>query len=160
MSTNATASRPVPLATDDRPLHLRHVKPCDPWLSALIQTTPGVMRHYRFSEAAGTVCEDSTGIKDGTYVGAPTLQAAGLWVPDDAANYSVDFSGAGQYVTLPTMADDSAKRQLFTDKNSGQTLSAGSSQLRIDQNKKKGKYQFTGESSDDSYSSNSNSDQD
>jgi hypothetical protein len=62
-----------------------------------ISATAGLVNYWQFGEASGTVATDNKAAANGTYVGAPTLGAAGVITND--SNTAVTFDGATQYAT-------------------------------------------------------------
>ena len=69
----------------------------DTYRQAVVNTGP--VGYWRMGEASGTNAVDQMGANNGTYVGTPTLGAAGALVGD--SNTAVTFDGLSQYVTVP-----------------------------------------------------------
>lgn len=60
----------------------------------------GPALHWRLGESAGTNANDETANnRDGTYVGTPTLGAAGALSGGGDSDTAVTFSGSGQWIT-------------------------------------------------------------
>lgn len=68
----------------------------------------GPLAYWRFDEPSGTNAADTAGHAsgpfDGTYVGSPTLDAAGV-MQDGSGSPSVDLNGSSQYVNVDPIAD-------------------------------------------------------
>lgn len=66
----------------------------------IVRGTPGLVEHYRLGESSGTTAAGLLAVRDGTYVGTPTLGVAGAINNDN--DTAVEFNGSTQWVTAGT----------------------------------------------------------
>lgn len=60
---------------------------------------------WRLGDSSGTVAVDQQGLRNGTYVGAPTLGVPGLLLSDPGADTCVDFDGVNDRVDCPSIGN-------------------------------------------------------
>ena len=77
---------------------MRRRRLASPSYRAAILATPGLVGYWRLGELSGTVARDELAKNHGTYVGSPTLGAAGLLAGD--GDKAVTLNGSSQYVSI------------------------------------------------------------
>ena len=97
--TNSATARALWNATPVEDSNIADVTVGSPYAAAVLGD--GAVAYWRFGEASGSTAEDASGTLDATYVGPPTLGAAGLIDDTDTA---ADFDGTTDSVVVPNDA--------------------------------------------------------